>query len=147
MVVEAASPVTADYPERITGKRVLVVEDGPTLTHGDMRFGAATVIARRWGAAELLDPRPYAVGSIAEAFASYPAIGGLLPAMGYGDQQVRDLEATIARVPCDAVVVGTPIDLGRLVTITQPVVRARYEMQELGRPDLSDALAPLLDRR
>jgi predicted GTPase len=146
MVVEAASPVTADHPERISGKRVLVVEDGPTLTHGEMRFGAATVMARRWGAAELVDPRPYAVGSIADAFAAYPAIGALLPAMGYGDQQVRDLEATIARVPCDAVVVGTPIDLGRLVAITQPVVRARYEMQELGRPDLSDALAPFLDR-
>ncbi len=146
LVVEAASPVVADQPERIQGRKVLVIEDGPTLTHGEMRFGAATVIAKRFGAAEIVDPRPYAVGSIAETFRTYPAIGMLLPAMGYGAQQVRDLEATIARVPCDAVIVGTPIDLGRLMTISQPVVRARYELQELGRPDLADALAGLLDQ-
>jgi predicted GTPase len=145
LVVEAASPVTADRPELINGKRVLVVEDGPTLTHGEMRFGAAMVIARRFGAAEIVDPRSFAVGSIADTYRTYPAIGALLPAMGYGEQQVRDLEATIARVPCDAVIVGTPIDLGRLMTIQQPVVRARYDLQELGRPDLSDALAALLD--
>jgi len=145
LVVEAASPVTADQPDRITGKRVLVVEDGPTLTHGEMRFGAATVIAMRFGAAEIVDPRPFAVGSIADTYRTYPAIGTLLPAMGYGEPQVRDLEATIARVPCDAVIVGTPIDLGRLMTIAQPVVRARYELQVLGRPDLSDALADVLD--
>jgi len=143
LIVEAASPVTADRPELVTGKRVLVVEDGPTLTHGEMRFGAAAVIARRFGAAEIVDPRPFAVGSIADTFRTYPGIGTLLPAVGYGDQQVRDLEATIAAVPCDAVVVGTPIDLGRLVRIAQPVVRARYEMQELGRPTLADALAGL----
>jgi len=145
MVVEAASPVTADRPELIRGKRVLAVEDGPTLTHGEMRFGAATVIARRFGAAEIVDPRPFAVGSIAGTFRTYPGIGALLPAMGYGEQQVRDLEATIARVPCDAVIVGTPIDLGRLMAIRQPVVRARYDMQELGRPDLADALSHVLD--
>jgi predicted GTPase len=143
LIVEAASPVTADRPELVAGKRVLAVEDGPTLTHGEMRLGAATVIARRFGAAEIVDPRPYAVGSIAETFRTYPAIGALLPAMGYGDEQVRELEATIGAVPCDAVVVGTPIDLGRLVRIAQPVVRARYEMQELGRPTLADALASL----
>jgi predicted GTPase len=139
--VEAASPVTAEHPERITGRKVLVVEDGPTLTHGEMRFGAGTVLARKLGAAELVDPRPYAVGSIAETFREYPDIGRLLPAMGYGEDQVRDLEATIARVPCDLVVVGTPIDLARLVEIRQPVLRVRYELQEIGRPDLTDALA------
>jgi predicted GTPase len=144
LIVEAASPVTADGPDLVSGRRVLVVEDGPTVTHGDMRFGAGTVIARKFGAAEVVDPRPFAVGSIAETYRTYPGIGALLPAMGYGDEQVRELEATIARVPCDAVVVGTPIDLTRVVTIRQPVVRARYELQELGRPDLADALAPLL---
>jgi len=146
LIVEAASPVIADRPELIRGRRVLVVEDGPTLTHGEMRFGAATVIARRFGAAEIVDPRPYAVGSIAETYRTYPGIGVLLPAMGYGDDQVRELEATIAAVPCDAVIVGTPIDLGRLVRIDQPVVRARYAMQELGQPTLDDALADLLDQ-
>jgi predicted GTPase len=141
VIVEAASPVAAENPERVTGARVLVVEDGPTLTHGEMRFGAGTVLARKLGAAEIMDPRPYAVGSIADTFRAYPAIGPLLPAMGYGDEQVRELEATIERVPCDVVVVGTPIDLTRLMKIRQPVVRVRYELQEIGRPDLSDALA------
>jgi predicted GTPase len=111
-----------------------------------MRFGAGTVIARKFGAAEIVDPRPFAVGSIADTYNSYPAIGPLLPAMGYGDQQVRDLERTIERVPCDIVVVGTPIDLSRLVTIRKPVVRARYDLQEIGRPDLADALAALLEQ-
>jgi predicted GTPase len=143
-IVEAASPVMADNAEIITGRRVLVVEDGPTLTHGEMRFGAGTVLARKFGAAELVDPRPFAVGSIAAAYDAYPAMGRLLPAMGYGDTQIRELEHTIARVPCDAVIVGTPIDLSRLVTIDKPVVRARYHLQELGRPDLADALDPLL---
>ena len=146
LVVEAASPVTADGAERITGRRVLVVEDGPTLTHGEMRFGAGTVLARKFGAAEIVDPRPFAVGSVAATYDAYPAIGTVLPAMGYGEAQIRELEATIARVPCDVVVVGTPIDLGRLVKIDQPVVRARYELQEIGRPDLADALKPLLAR-
>lgn len=143
-MVEAASPVMADGAERITGRRVLVVEDGPTLTHGEMRFGAGTVLARKFGAAEIIDPRPFAVASIAATYNTYPAIGRLLPAMGYGDAQIRDLEATIAQVPCDLVIVGTPIDLSRLVKIDKPVVRARYELQEIGRPDLADALAPLL---
>jgi predicted GTPase len=143
-IVEAASPVMADGAERITGRRVLVVEDGPTLTHGEMRFGAGTVLARKFGAAEIIDPRSFAVGSIAATYTTYPAIGPLLPAMGYGDAQIRDLEATIAKVPCDLVIVGTPIDLSRLVKIDKPVVRARYELQEIGRPDLSDALSPLL---
>jgi predicted GTPase len=143
-MVEAASPVMADGAERITGRRVLVVEDGPTLTHGEMRFGAGTVLARKFGAAEIIDPRPFAVASIADTYHTYPAIGRLLPAMGYGDAQIRDLEATIAQVPCDLVIVGTPIDLSRLVKIDKPVVQARYELQEIGRPDLADALAPLL---
>jgi predicted GTPase len=144
LIVEAASPVMADGAQQITGRRVLVVEDGPTLTHGEMRFGAGTVLARKFGAGEIVDPRPFAVGSIAATYTTYPGIGHLLPAMGYGDQQIRELEATIAQVPCDLVIVGTPIDLRRLVKIDKPVVRARYELQEIGRPDLSDALAPLL---
>ncbi len=146
LVVEAASPVTADGAEVISGRRVLVVEDGPTLTHGEMKFGAGSVLARKFGAAELVDPRPFAVGSIAATYNAYPKIGRLLPAMGYGDQQIRELEATIARVPCDVVVVGTPIDLSRLMTIERPVVRARYELQEIGKPDLADALAGFVTR-
>ena len=146
LIVEAASPVTADRAELVTDRRVLVVEDGPTLTHGEMRFGAGTVLARKFGAREIVDPRPYAVGSIAETFKAYPAIGPLLPAMGYGDEQIRELEATIARVPCDIVIVGTPIDLNRLVKIGKPVVRARYALQEIGRPDLADALSELVTR-
>ena len=146
VIVEAASPVTAEGPERIRGRTVLVVEDGPTVTHGGMRFGAGTVLAGKFGAGEIVDPRPFAVGSIAETYRAYPAIGPILPAMGYSDAQVRDLEATIAQVPCDLVVVGTPIDLSRLVSIRQPVVRVRYELQEIGRPDLADAMAGLLER-
>jgi predicted GTPase len=146
VVVEAASPLTAEEPGRIAGMRVLVVEDGPTLTHGEMAFGAGTVLARRFGAAEIVDPRPYAVGSLADTFEAYPALGPLLPAMGYGEAQVRDLEATIARVPCDVVVVGTPIDLRRIVKVSHPVVRVRYELQEIGRPDLGDALAGFFER-
>jgi predicted GTPase len=146
LIVEAASPVAADRAELVTDRRVLVVEDGPTLTHGEMRFGAGTVLARKFGAREIVDPRPYAVGSIAETFKAYPAIGPLLPAMGYGDEQIRELEATIARVPCDVVVVGTPIDLNRVIEIGKPVVRARYELQEIGRPDLGDALSGLLTK-
>jgi predicted GTPase len=146
LIVEAASPVTADRPQIITGRKVLVVEDGPTVTHGEMRFGAGTVIARKFGAREIVDPRPFAVGSIAETFQTYPAIGPLLPAMGYGDEQVRDLEATIDRVPCDDVVVGTPIDLSRLVKIRQPVVRVRYELQEIGQPDLGVVLADFVEK-
>jgi len=145
-VIDAASPVAVDRPDLIIGRRVLVVEDGPTLTHGEMRFGAGTVAARRCGAAEIVDPRPFAVGSIAETYRTYPAIGPLLPAMGYGGVQMRELEATIAQVPCDVVVVGTPIDLSRLLTITQPLVHARYELQEIGHPNLRDALEPFLRR-
>jgi predicted GTPase len=144
IIVEAASPVTADGASVITGRRVLVVEDGPTLTHGEMRFGAGSVLAGKFGAAELVDPRPFAVGSIAVTYNMYPKIGPLLPAMGYSDAQIHELEETIGRVPCDAVIVATPIDLSRLIAIDRPVVRARYELQEIGRPDLTDALAGFL---
>jgi len=143
-IIEAASPLTADHPERIPGKRVLVVEDGPTLTHGEMKIGAGTVLARKLGARELVDPRAWAVGTIADTFAKYPDIGVLLPAMGYGDQQVKDLEATIDRVPADVVVIGTPIDLSRIVTIRKPTVRVKYDLQEIGQPTLDTVLAPFI---
>ena len=143
-IVEAASPVAADGAERLTGRRVLVVEDGPTATHGEMKFGAGTVVARKFGAAELVDARPYAVGKLVDTYKTYPNIGFVLPAMGYGDEQVRDLEATIDRVPCDMVVIGTPIDLNRLITIRKPSLRVRYDLQEIGRPDLRDVLRPII---
>jgi predicted GTPase len=146
ILVEAASPVTADGAGILTGKRVLVVEDGPTVTHGEMKFGAGTVVARKYGASAIVDPREHAVGKLIDTFKTYPGIGVLLPAMGYGDEQVRDLEATIDRVPCDVVVIGTPIDLNRLVKIRKPTVRVRYELQEIGRPDLKDVLAPVLEK-
>ena len=145
-VIEAASPVTGDRPEILTGRRALVVEDGPTVTHGEMRFGAGTVLARKFGAREIVDPRPYAVGSIAQTFETYPKVGTVLPAMGYGAAQVRELEATIDRTPCDVVVVGTPIDLTRLIGIRQPTVRVRYELQEIGRPDLTEVVGAFASR-
>ncbi len=140
-VIEAASPLTLDEPGGafLRGKRVLVVEDGPTLTHGEMKYGAGVVAALRHGAT-LVDPRPFAVGRIAQTFAQYPGIGTLLPAMGYGDAQVRDLQETIARCDADAVVVATPIDLRRVVRIDKPALRVRYELQEIGRPNLDDVL-------
>jgi predicted GTPase len=125
----------------IEGKRVLVIEDGPTCTHGDMKIGAATVAAKRHNAAEIVDPRPYAVGSIAATYEKYPDIGVLLPAMGYGAEQVRDLEATIAKADVDAVVVGTPIDLARIVKIDKPNTRVTYELEEIGSPNLAELLA------
>ncbi len=146
-IVEAASPVFADHPERVAGARVLVVEDGPTVTHGEMPIGAGTILARRLGARELVDPRPYAVGSIAETFRQYPGIGPVLPAMGYGKQQMRELEATIAQVPCDVVVMGTPVDLTRVVRLGKPTVRVRYELQELGQPTLDTIIDAFLERR
>ncbi len=148
-VIEAASPISVDHSEVIRGRRVLVIEDGPTLTHGEMKYGAGTVAAMKFGAGELVDPRPYAVGSIGDAFRSYPGIGALLPAMGYGDEQVRELAETIAQVPCDLVVIGTPIDLNRLMKIPQPTVRVRYELQEIGKPDLAEVLerASIVERR
>ena len=118
----------------------MVVEDGPTLTHGEMKIGAGTVAAMKHGAAELIDPRPYTVGKLNYTFEHYPEIGILLPAMGYGDQQVKDLEKTIANTPCDAVVIGTPIDLGRIIKIKQPTVKVGYELQEIGTPNLEGVL-------
>jgi predicted GTPase len=140
-VIDADSPVTVDDPDKLKGARVLAVEDGPTLTHGEMTFGAAVVAARNHGAAELVDPRPFAVGKIAETFRQYPGIGTLLPAVGYGEQQVADLQETIRRTECDVVVIGTPIDLRRLVKFDKPAVRVRYELKERGTPDLSSVLA------
>ena len=142
-IVEAESPVTLDAGPPLVGKRVLVVEDGPTLTHGGMAFGAGTVGARQAGAAELVDPRPWAVGSIADTFARYPQIGAVLPALGYGDEQLRELEETIDRVECDVVVTGTPFDLGRVIATRHPLRHARYELRERGRPTLQEVIAPI----
>jgi len=139
-VVDAASPLFVENGDRIRGKRVLVVEDGPTLTHGEMQYGAGVMAAYRYGAAELVDPRPWAVGTIAATFRKYPDIGTLLPAMGYGDQQVRDLEKTINKVDCDLVIIATPIDLARVVKFKKPHLRVRYELDEIGTPDLKEIL-------
>jgi predicted GTPase len=145
-VVDAASPIFVDRAEEIRGKRVLVVEDGPTLTHGGMTFGAGVVAAMKYGASEIIDPRPYLVGQIAETFRKYPGIGRLLPAMGYGEEQIRDLEETIRRVPCDLVVVGTPIDFRRVVQLEKDSVRVTYELEEIGEPRLDTILEEFLGR-
>ena len=139
-IIEAASPITVENPKIIGGKRVLVVEDGPTLTHGEMEYGAGTIAAEKYRAGEFVDPRPFAVGTISETFEKYPDIGMLLPAMGYGEEQVRDLEETIRNTDCDLVVIGTPIDLSKVIRIDKPTVRATYELQEIGKPDLGDVL-------
>jgi predicted GTPase len=147
VILDAASPISVDDPSILKGKRVLVVEDGPTLTHGGMKYGAATIAAKRAGVASLVDPRPFLVGELQDTFESYPELGILLPAMGYGEAQVRDLEATLARAAeggVEAVVVGTPIDLAKLVKIPVPNTRVRYELQVLGRPTLEEVLAPIL---
>lgn len=138
--IEAASPLFVDDPEAIRGKRVLVIEDGPTLTHGEMAYGAGFVAARRFGAAEIVDPRPFAVRSIAATYQKYPKTGPILPAMGYGEAQMKDLEATINASDVDLVIVGTPIDLTRVIKLTKPYQRVRYELQELGQPTLRDLL-------
>jgi len=140
VLIDAASAISVDKGEAIRGKRVLVVEDGPTLTHGEMKIGAGTVAARRFGATEIVDPRPYASGKLAETYKTYPNIGPLLPAMGYGGAQVRDLAATIDRTPCDSVVIATPIDLARVIKINKPSTRVEYTLQEIGHPDLEDVL-------
>ncbi|MCK4933286.1 GTPase [Candidatus Bathyarchaeota archaeon] len=140
LVIEAYSPVTVDAPGMIRGKRVLVVEDGPTLTHGNMAYGAGVIIAKKLGAAEIVDPRPYAVGSIAATFKKYSHLGALLPAVGYGSEQIKELEKTIDATPCDVVVIGTPIDLRRILDISKPAVRAKYDLEELGAPTLEDVL-------
>ncbi len=139
-VVEAASPIFVDDPNAIVGRDVLVIEDGPTTTHGEMAYGAGVVAAHRFGAANIVDPHPYAVGTIAETYKKYPKTGAVLPAMGYGGQQVADLAETINNTPCDLVIVATPIDLRRVVEINRPTQRVRYELQEIGRPTLEDVL-------
>ncbi len=140
MVVEAASPIFVDDPSAIRGHRVLVVEDGPTLTHGEMAYGAGIVAAHKFGASEIIDPRPYAVGSIRETFSKYPSTGPLLPAMGYTEEQRKELAETINNTPADLVIIATPIDLRRIIDIKLPTDRVRYELQEIGQPTLTDVL-------
>jgi len=140
VVVEAASPLSVDKPELIRGKRVLVVEDGPTLTHGEMLYGAGAIAAEKYGASEIIDPRPWAKGTIRETYDKYPKTGKLLPAMGYGERQVFDLEATINAADCDTVVIGTPIDLTKVIHLNKPAVRVHYRLQEIGEPTLTQVL-------
>ncbi|MBS3741945.1 MAG: GTPase [Candidatus Cloacimonetes bacterium] len=144
-VVDGASPVTVNKPELITNAKALVVEDGPTLTHGEMKYGAGIVAAEKYGVKELVDPRPYAVGTIKETFEKYPEIGTLLPAMGYGDKQVKDLEETINKADCEVVVIGTPIDLNRIIKIDKPTVRVKYFLQEIGSPDLKELIDDFIE--
>jgi predicted GTPase len=146
IVVDGASPITVEHPELIKGKRVLVVEDGPTLTHGEMKIGAGVVAAMKYGAKELVDPRQYAVGKLAETFRIYPNIGTLLPAMGYGEQQVKDLEKTIENTPCDVVVIATPIDLNRIIKINKPNTRVGYDLQEIGYPNLEGIICDFIKK-
>jgi predicted GTPase len=147
LMIEAASPLFVDDPDAIRGKRVLVVEDGPTLTHGEMAYGAGWVAARRFGAAEIVDPRPFAVGSIIETYQKYPTTGDVLPAMGYGEKQMKELEQTIENADVDLVVIGTPIDLTRVIKINKPYQRVRYELQEIGQPTLADLLEKKFGRK
>jgi predicted GTPase len=140
LVVKAHSPISVEDPKAIEGKRVLVIEDGPTLTHGEMAYGAGIVAARRFGAREIVDPRPYAVGSIRDTYARYPNTGPLLPAMGYGEEQIKELEATINATPCDLVLIATPIDLRRLIKIEKPSDRVRYELKEISHPNLEEII-------
>ncbi|MDK2869433.1 MAG: hypothetical protein PWP39_668 [Pyrococcus sp.] len=140
IVIEAASPIFVDKPELIKGKRVLVVEDGPTLTHGGMSFGAGYIAAKKFGAKEIIDPRPYAVGSIIETYKKYPHLSNILPAMGYGKKQIKELEETINRADADVVVMGTPVDLRRFMNLNKPAVRVKYELEEIGKPKLRDVL-------
>jgi len=144
VVIEANSPVSVEDPSIINGKRCLIVEDGPTLTHGNMKFGAGTVAAEKFGASEIIDPRPWTVASISDTFAKYPEIGKVLPAMGYGDGQMNDLESTINATDCDVVVIGTPIDLSRIISINKPSVRVTYDLAEIGNPNMEDVLQPFI---
>jgi predicted GTPase len=147
IVIEAASPISVEDERVIRGKRVLVIEDGPTLTHGEMSYGAGVIAARKYGAAEIVDPRPWVVHSIAETFRKYPRIGQLLPAMGYGGDQIRDLQETINRVECDSVIIGTPIDLRRILRIGKPSVRVRYDLAEITKPGLDAILNDFLRKQ
>jgi predicted GTPase len=139
-VIDAASPISVDHPERIRGKRVLCVEDGPTLTHGMMKYGAGIVAARKFQARDIIDPRPYITGELVQTFATYPEIGTLLPAMGYSEIQKKDLENTINSADCDTVVIATPIDLNRIIHIKKPTAKVEYELQEIGTPNLEEIL-------
>ena len=141
IIIKAASPLTVNDPSAIRGKRVLIVEDGPTLTHGEMAYGAGVMAADYFDAAEIIDPHPYAAGSIAATYEKYPTTGAVLPAMGYGAEQIADLQATIENTPADMVIVATPIDLARVLKIKKPYQRVRYDLQEIGRPTLSTVLA------
>jgi predicted GTPase len=146
VVVDAASTLSMDDPSVVKGKRVLAVEDGPTLTHGEMKIGAGIVAAKKFGATGFVDPRPYAVGKLIDTFETYPDIGVLLPAMGYGEQQLRDLETTINNTDCEAVVIGTPIDLSRIININKPATRVYYDLQEIGKPDLTGVLEDFISQ-
>lgn len=146
IVVDGASPITVDNYKLITGKRCLIVEDGPTLTHGEMKIGAGTIAARKFGASEEIDARPYLVGKLKETYKIYPNIGNILPAMGYGAQQLKDLEATINKTDCDTVIIGTPIDLNRIINIKKPSTRVYYDLAEIGQPDLKGVLADFVKK-
>jgi predicted GTPase len=147
IIVEGASPISVDDASVIEGKKVLVIEDGPTLTHGEMSFGAGVLAAQKFGASEIIDPRPYAVHSIAATYKKYPSTGTLLPAMGYGDEQLKDLEETIRRVPCEVVIIGTPIDLRRVITIDKPATRVRYDLEEITKPNLTEILKNFFEKK
>ncbi len=146
MILDAASPITADKPELIEGKRVLVIEDGPTVTHGNMPYGAATIAAKKFGAKEIVNPKPYAVGSIRETYAQYSHLGSILPAVGYGERQIAELKETIDATPCDVVLIGTPIDLRRVMRVDKPTVRVKYELQVLAPVCLEEVLDDFLIR-
>ena len=146
IVIDGASPIKVDDPSIIRGKKVLAVEDGPTLTHGEMKLGAGTVAAKKYGAAEVVDPRPYTTGKLKETFSIYPNIGILLPAMGYSDEQLKDLETTINNTECDSVIIGTPIDLSRIIDIKKPHTRVYYDLQEIGEPTLDDVLTDFVKK-
>ena len=141
-IIEAASPIFVEHPDRINGKAVLVVEDGPTLTHGEMPYGAGIIAAQKYGAREIIDPRPYAKGSIKQTFAKYPHIGSLLPAMGYSETQIKELAATINSIPYETLIIATPLDLRRLISIEKPSCRVKYDLEEIGSPKLDDVLRP-----
>jgi predicted GTPase len=146
IVIDGASPIKVDDAKLIRGKRVLVVEDGPTLTHGEMKLGAGVVAAHKYGAAELVDPRPYTVGKLSDTFRIYPGIGTLLPAMGYGNEQLKDLETTINKTDCDSVIIATPIDLNRIIKIKKPSTRVYYDLQEIGDPNLDQVLTDFIKK-
>jgi len=147
VLIEAASPISIEKPELIRGKNVLVVEDGPTLTHGGMTYGAGVIAAQKFGAKKIVDPRPWVRGEIKKTFESYPEIGALLPALGYGKKQIKDLERSIDLIPCDSVVIATPVDLTKILKINKLSVRVRYELQEIGKPNLEEIIEKLLKRR